>query len=491
MTLSSVDPIATLDYLSFTKEHQYLERKGIDERGVSPSKLADEIIGMLNADGGIIALGISDDGVVQDLATLDEEKLARYEKVCHEFVQPPAKVELEKVYGVNGELIYLYHVAQDYENLYERKDNHNVYKRISDSNYGPLNNDEIDNLRHDKNLRRYEEQPRPDFNLQDDIDRSLLDGYREKIGYKGSSEELLIKRNLADVNKHGMLVLRNSAILLFATDPDKYIPSAYVRYIRYEGSQQEVGEGLNITKDLRIEGSIPRIIEDIRKLLKVSLDDYYFLDIKTGRFVAISEYPEGAWLEGIVNALFHRSYNLQGNCTYIKHFDDRLEISNSGPLPAQVTVDNIRTQRFSRNPRIGRVLSEMGYVRELNEGVNRIYQYMEQSMLSEPKYLNVDNIVCLILENKISSHKRAIPDDTMTLISKNWQSLTETERLIFEKLFRDQEATLEELSAFCGVTEKAVRGYLNKFIEMKVLIKDSEKQRDRNARYRFRKNSDI
>jgi len=487
--VSKIDPIATLGYLSKAKEHQYLERKGIDEGGINPGKLANEIIGMLNSDGGILALGISDEGTLQDLSKLDEEMLSRYEKLTHEFIQPPARVKLEKLTGPNGELIFLYHVAQDYENLYERKDNHNIYKRISDSNYGPLDNDEIEQLRHDKNLRRFEEQECLGFNAND-LDTELVESYRKKINYVGTVEELLIKRNLAGRDKHGKLVLRNSAVLLFSKDPDKYIPSSYVRYVRYEGTEAGAGQNFNVVKDLRIEGNIPRIIDEVRKLLNASLDDYFFLDINTGIFRAIPEYPEGAWLEGVVNALFHRSYNLQGNCIYIKHFDDRLEISNSGPLPAQVTVENIRTQRFSRNPRIGRVLSEMGYVRELNEGVNRIYQYMEESMLSEPIYTDKDNIVRLVLENKISNHKRAIPDEIMKQISGRWEKYSKTERLIFEKLFKDQEATIAELAEFCGVSEKAVRTYLNKFIEIKMIVKDSEKIRDINAKYRFRKKDD-
>jgi ATP-dependent DNA helicase RecG len=489
MLTSSIDPIATIDYLCNTKEHQYLERKGIEEAGLKLGKLANEIIGMLNADGGILVLGISDDGVIQDLNELDPDTLLKYEKVCHEYIAPPARVQLEKFICENGELIYLYHIAQDYENLYERKDSHDVFKRISDSNYGALNNEEIEQLRHDKNLRKFEEQENTEFDLSD-LDAELIERYRTKIKYRGTVEELLLKRNLAVRNKRGNLILRNSGVLLFSMDPDKYIPSSYVRYIRYEGTYAATGKSFNVTKDLRLEGNIPRVIDDASKLLQGSLDDYYYLDMKSGVFRMVSEYPEDAWLEGIVNALFHRSYNLQGNCTYIKHFDDRLEISNSGPLPAQVTVENIRDQRFSRNPRIGRVLTEMGYVRELNEGVNRIYQSMEKSMLSEPKYIDADNIVRLTLENKISSHKKTIPDETMNYITRNWKEFKETERMIFHKLFRDQEANIMELSEFCSVSEKAVRGYLNKMIEKQIILRDSEKIRDKNAKYRFRKNGD-
>lgn len=489
MLTSSLDPIATIDYLCNTTEHQYLERKGVEEAGLKPSKLANEIIGMLNADGGILALGISDDGVIQDLNELDPDTLLKYEKICHDYITPPARVQLEKFICENGELIFLYHISQDYENLYERKSSHDVFKRVGDSNYGPLNNDEIEQLRHDKNLRKYEELERPEFDLRD-LDIELLERYRNKINYEGTAEELLVKRNLAVLNKQDHLILKNSAILLFSADPDKYIPSSYVRYVRYEGTYAATGKSFNVTKDMRLEGNIPRVIDDVSKLLQGSLDDYYYLDMKSGMFLMVSEYPEDAWLEGIVNALFHRSYNLQGNCTYIKHFDDRLEISNSGPLPAQVTVENIRDQRFSRNPRIGRVLTEMGYVRELNEGVNRIYQSMEKSMLSEPKYIDADNIVRLTLENKISSHKKTIPDETMHFITKNWKEFKETERMIFHKLFKDQEANIMELSKFCDVSEKAVRGYLNKMIEAKIILRDSEKIRDKNAKFRFRKSGD-
>ena len=116
------------------------------------------------------------------------------------------------------------------------------------------------------------------------------------------------------------------------------------------------------------------------------------------------EYPEEAWLEGIVNALCHRSYNIQGNAIYIKHFDDRFEISNSGPLPQQVTVDNIKTERFARNPRIARVLEDMGYVRQLKEGVNRIYESMEKSMLSEPEYREANNNIYLTLRKLRKFH---------------------------------------------------------------------------------------
>ena len=165
------------------------------------------------------------------------------------------------------------------------------------------------------------------------------------------------------------------------------------------------------------------------------------------------EYPEEAWLEGIVNALCHRSCNVQGNAIYIKHYDDRLEISNSGPLPAQVNVENIRTERFTRNPRIARALEDMGFVRQLNEGVSRIYQSMEKSMLSTPEYVEKNGNVYLTLRNKISNHTKTIADAILKTAQGNWATYNDTQKRILQYLFSHNQATVKELVEVTGIHE--------------------------------------
>ena len=224
-----------------------------------------------------------------------------------------------------------------------------------------------------------------------------------------------------------------------------------------------------------------------RSFLRASFKDYYFLDIREGKFKKVPEYPEEAWLEGIVNALCHRSYNVQGSSIYIKHFDDRLEISNSGPLPAQVTIDNIKTERFARNPRVARVLEDLGYVRQLNEGVSRIYESMEKSMLSLPEYHEKNGNVYLVLRNKISQHSKTIHDTVVDKIENEWGDYNETQRNILVYLFATHHATLSEIVSYVKINENTVRGYLNKFMKEKLIERQTKKQRDINALYVFKK----
>ena len=480
--ISTINTIVTEEYLRTKKENQYFERKGLGEKDIKPTKIAEELIGMLNADGGVLAFGVSDFGEIQNVNELGE-KLSGYRSLAFDFIHPACYIKLEEV-TINGNLIFLYHVEQDVERVFQRKDNEQVFLRVLDTNR-KLDRESVKKLEYDKAIRRFEEEQIDEFDI-DDLDKELLESYKDKLNYKGDALELLTKRYLAK-KKDGVYSLKNSAVLLFTKDPEKYIPSASLRYIRYDGTEELTGANHNVIKDERFEDNIPNLIDNLRIFLKASFRDYYFLDMEEGKFRKVPEYPEEAWLEAIVNALCHRSYNVQGNSIYIKHFDNRLEIKNSGPLPAQVTIENIKTERFARNPRIARVLEDMGYVRQLNEGVSRIYESMEKSMLSTPEYRVINDSVYLTLRNKISNHSKAIPDSIIQKIEENWSTYNTTQKRIFNCLFINQQATNDELASYCDAHTNTIGRYLTQLTEEKILERISEKQRDINAVYKFKK----
>ncbi len=483
MVISKFNTQITLDFLQTKRENQYFERKGLGEKDTSPTKIANELIGMLNADGGVLAFGVSNDGAIHNLNSLGG-KLSDYRNLFVDFIEPHGNIKLEEV-EIGEKLIFLFHVDQDIERIFKRRDNEQIFLRVDDKNR-LLDRDAVRNLEYDKQIRKFEDEIEPEFDF-DDLDMSLLNRYKEKLNYQGGVLDLLVKRHLA-VKKDGQYKIKNAGVLLFAKDPEKYINSASLRYVKYEGIEAKTGAEHNVVKDERFENNIPWIIGNVKSFLKATLKDYYFLDLETGRFNKVPEYPEEAWLEGTVNALCHRSYNVQGNAIYIKHFDDRLEISNSGPLPAQVNVENIRTERYSRNPRIARALEDMGFVRQLNEGVSRIYQSMEKSMLSTPEYVERNGNVYLTLRNKISSHTKTISDSILKTIQDNWTSYNDTQKKILQHLFYHNQATISELAVVTGIHEKNVRLYLNQFLDNeKILDRLSEKQRDKHAKYAFKK----
>lgn len=194
--------------------------------------------------------------------------------------------------------------------------------------------------------------------------------------------------------------------------------------MRYDGIAEQVGTKINIIKDVNLEYPLLKIIEKAKEFVSVQLREFTALNQLTGRFQIVPEYPEFAWLEGIVNAVTHREYGMTGSYIKVSMFDDRLEILSPGKLPSIVTINSIRDTRFSRNPRIARVLPEFGWVRELNEGVKRIYEDMEDFFLEEPMYSEPDQSVKLVLKNNIVMRTMRQSDRTIENIGNDiWDEL--------------------------------------------------------------------
>ena len=90
----------------------------------------------------------------------------------------------------------------------------------------------------------------------------------------------------------------------------------------------------------------------------------------------------------------------------------RMLIQSPGKLPGAVTLDNIRNHRFSRNPTIARVFSAFDWVRELNEGVDKIFQEMDEAGLPAPEYENDnDYYLKLVLKNNLTQRVPRLRDD--------------------------------------------------------------------------------
>lgn len=208
-------------------------------------------------------------------------------------ILPPVFIQIEEVL-IDEKTIIIYHINPDKERVFYRKDTQKVFLRNGDETR-ELDRDWARKLEYDKSIRRFEEEKRHDFD-ENDFRESVLNFYKKKINFEGDYRDLLVNRNLA-TRESGEYIYKNAAILLFAENPEKYIPSASLRYIRYDGSKQSTGVNLNVIKDERFEGPIPRIIELSKRFLQNVFRDYYYLDLETGKFVKIPEYPEDAWLE--------------------------------------------------------------------------------------------------------------------------------------------------------------------------------------------------
>ena len=106
------------------------------------------------------------------------------------------------------------------------------------------------------------------------------------------------------------------------------------------------------------------------------------------RFQEMPEYPDFAWREALHNAVAHRDYAIQGSGTELWMFEDRMEVVSAGGLPEGVTLEEVlRLERVhrSRNPRIVRVLVDLGFAKDQGEGIPRMFAEMEDAFLPQPE----------------------------------------------------------------------------------------------------------
>ena len=164
-------------------------------------------------------------------------------------------------------------------------------------------------------------------------------------------------------------------------------------------------------------------------------------------------------------------------------FDDRLEIYSPGKLPNIVTVENIKHERFSRNPRIARTLTEFGWVREMNEGVKRIYSEMESYFLHEPKYTELGNKVVLTLENNIVSRQLRVADRIHEDID-SYTDLSEDEKVIVHYMYNSgQKMTTLRAARITNRGRNFASKLLKSLVNKEILEWHGTSKQDRNQYY--------
>lgn len=84
-------------------------------------------------------------------------------------------------------------------------------------------------------------------------------------------------------------------------------------------------------------------------------------------------------------------------------FDDRMEVRSPGSLVSTITVEQLKKltgAHQSRNAYTARVLRELGYMRELGEGIPRMFRAMTERDLVPPEIISESATFAIVLSNR-------------------------------------------------------------------------------------------
>ncbi|PIA83707.1 ATP-binding protein [Streptococcus parauberis] len=475
-----MEKIFDINYLTSAPESQHFDRKSAR---IKPKDILKHLIAFANAEGGHLVIGIEDSGEVTGFKHPNSKKVEEYQNIPFQLKQTPIffSDEIINVTNSNGEkdIVLVISVNPSVDQVII-SDSDEVFLRQADRSV-PLSHEQRLQLSYDKGQRYFEDEI-IDGATFEDIDLELINSYKDRIALPNiTTEQVLKSRGLL---KNGELTA--AAILLFGKNPSAFLPQARLRVLKYDDSVAGVGQSFNVIKEKTFDKAIPRIITESRDFVKDQLRDFQFLS-SSGEFEIMPEYPEFAWFEGIVNALTHRNYSIRGQHITVSIFNDHLEIKSPGILPNIVTIENILNERFSRNPKIARILAEFGWVKEMNEGVKRIYTEMALNFLNNPKYSEPNGTsVLLMLENNILNRQVRLTDKIISQISsEKFSSLNEYEKQVLHLAHNSGKITTSEIAKTIGKSKKYTSTMLRRLADNNLLIWHGASATDPTQYYTF------
>lgn len=393
-------------------EDQWFDRKSVR---TASKDLGKPLIAFANAEGGVIVIGLHD-GVVEGFEG-NERKLNEYRQASIDHTAPPVRARFQEYPCVNAhgrpDRVLVARIDPS-ETIHELK-NGDTYLRVGDESR-KLGFAARQELEYDKGQSQYDGRMMPGAILAD-LDDELLENYQSRTGSTGNIRDLLQARSLLTSNEF----LTNAGYLLFSTRPQVEFPQAYVRIIRYLTPERGTGARLGIEEgaDVRIEGPIPRMIQQASTEVERLLPQRRSLT-ESGLFEGTPIVPRDAWLEGLVNAVIHRSYSIAGDHIRVEIFPDRVEIESPGRFPGLGNPSRpLEISRFARNPRIARVCADLRIGQELGEGIQRMFEEMRRVGLQDPIYKQTSGSVRLVLTSLPRLHTnqaQRLPDGSQQVL---------------------------------------------------------------------------
>ncbi|MGV8135491.1 MAG: RNA-binding domain-containing protein [Mangrovibacterium sp.] len=298
--------------------------------------LAGEMVAFSNSSGGMIVIGVNDNGSPKGLSTDDIKRLNQLiSNTATNNVKNPINPVTENI-RVGGNLLMVLHISEGLDKPY--MDNNGVVWIKSGSDKRRVTSkEELRRLFQSADLIHADEVPVAGTS-EGDLDLDYFKAfyqkqYEEDLALSGLSLlRILNNLNLAKQNN-----LNLAGLLLFGKDPNRYKPAFIIKAMSFVGNDP-TGDRYRDSVDIR--GKIKEQYEHAIAFLKRNLT--YIQNNKSVNSLGDLEIPSIVLEELTVNALIHRNYFINAPVRLFI-FDNRVELISPGRLPNNLTIENIKS----------------------------------------------------------------------------------------------------------------------------------------------------
>ena len=287
--------------------------------------------------------------------------------------------------------------------------------------------------------------------------------------------------------------LTNSALLLFAKDPQRFFRTSEVRCAQFYGTKVE--------KPIRnyqvYTGTLFEMIDKAVGFVMSRIDARVGKRDQSSDAPVEYELPESAVAEAIANAVAHRDYTSNGS-VQVMLFRDRLEVWNPGRLPDGFTVQKLREMHSSEptNPVIAHPLFLTGYIEHLGTGTTDMIADCAEYGLRTPEFIQAEDFRTVIWrkekvterEEKVIEHGEKVTEQdaksNRAEAKSNRVRLTAKQQKVLE--FCDEmPRTAQEILEMIGVKyqTRTLQQYVTKLVRAGVLRPTTIHNNDSNRKY--------
>jgi ATP-dependent DNA helicase RecG len=440
--------------------------------------------------GGVTFLGIDDAGKIVGCAQVAETHLNELRAVRS--LCPDARLEFKRIPVTNytgaADFIEVMRVNYREDKLVETSSG-DAFVREGEQKRR-LTEEEKREIRLNKGELDCESE-RVSLTFPDDFDIQLLSMYRNAyITKRGLTpryniQEVLQLSKLGRVGKNGFEP-NLGCNLLFAKDPRAITPGAYIRVLRYDGAEEKFGRRLNAVSDRIFDGPLPFQIKNASDHVESQIRNFTRLG-QDGRFATTPEYPKDVWLEAIVNAVVHRSYNLKSMNIFVKMFDDKLVVESPGAFLPPTRAETVFEAHNPRNPNTMWALYYFDFVRCAFEGTRRMRDLMRAANLPDPIFVQKTAgtfQVSVTLKNNEEHRKVYVRSEAAGGINPDlYAKLTESEKMIVNYLADHKRVNVNDAARIIALDWRRTKLVLEGLVTKNIVARSPGKTRSRHRFY--------
>ncbi len=397
------------------------------------NQLAQTICAFSNRAGGYLLIGVADSGEVIGLSSeAINEYLEKIPNLIHDTIFPMLIPEIYSV-SISNKAVLVIQVYPGSNLPYYLKSKGKIegtYVRVGRTNKR-ADIEMIKDLERHKMNKSFDEDSFKELDRLDE--EALINVFEKAMGTSITKEKLL---NLKLIERVGdMEYLTNAGAIVLGK-----MANATVKCARFSGESI-----VDFIDKKEYDGDIFSVIQETmiffkNHLMQAGMIQGYGLQRKD-----VLEVPEEVLREGIINALMHRDYSIQGSDIKIAIFDSKIEITSPGGLPKSLTVEDIYSGRSEiRNRVISNLLLKSGYVEQWGSGIPRMIEMCKEVGLKVPEIEEKGLFIVLRIfrKNKMYNNR---PNNTLKTKSKS-DLIADNLNQIYELLVEDNQLTVKEIA---------------------------------------------